>query len=289
MVTSVPEKTLEHWAGMYLTYRYRSHAGLWWPTVGEDIAVRHLPSTPGKIVQLEIKTLSHAPATPNEHSIMIELAQLCAYLRRPVGLQPFYVFPRADWAGVLANTTLAAGEDPSEHAFSRSSSSTSVGWFAKWTYALTSADVASTIGLTPCSGACSCGNGQRKLVRFVVGAGGTTSHWHRSAPVGGPALIPWRTLWSDLQSCGEASWPQTFLLPRDPVLRSLTRATLLAYLRQVRVDERWRSTDANWGPMVPFVSDGEGRVTPVELDDLEPVSANELATGVHLAAPVLDP
>ena len=56
MVVSIPEKTLEHWASIYLTYRYHSHAALWWPAHGEDVNVGNLPPTPGKAVQLELKT-----------------------------------------------------------------------------------------------------------------------------------------------------------------------------------------------------------------------------------------
>jgi hypothetical protein len=52
----VPEKVLEHWAGQYVLYRYRSKVALWWPARGEDINVDWLPPRPGKGIQLEMKT-----------------------------------------------------------------------------------------------------------------------------------------------------------------------------------------------------------------------------------------
>lgn len=58
---SVPEKTLEHWASMYVTYRFRSKASLWWPNPGEDINIRDFPKLPGKAVQLEVKTATPEP------------------------------------------------------------------------------------------------------------------------------------------------------------------------------------------------------------------------------------
>ena len=36
---SVPEKTLEHWSSQYITYRFGTHAALWWPATGEDIEI----------------------------------------------------------------------------------------------------------------------------------------------------------------------------------------------------------------------------------------------------------
>lgn len=71
---SIPEKTLEHWSSLYLTYRYRSQASLWWPTRGEDIDVQMLPMAPGKAVQLELKTTT--PAGTGLHDVNVDLGQL---------------------------------------------------------------------------------------------------------------------------------------------------------------------------------------------------------------------
>jgi hypothetical protein len=88
---SVPEKTLEHWSSLYLTYRYRSQVALWWPTRGEDIDVQMLPTTPGKAVQLELKTTT--PAGTGLHDVNVDLGQLWEYSHKPLGRQPFYAFP----------------------------------------------------------------------------------------------------------------------------------------------------------------------------------------------------
>lgn len=100
MVVSVPEKTLEHWASIYLTYRYRSHAALWWPTSGEDIHVGYLSPYAGKAVQLELKTTTLS-SSGDVHGVQIDLWQLDNYLARPHHRRPFYVFRsrtgRARW------------------------------------------------------------------------------------------------------------------------------------------------------------------------------------------------
>jgi len=45
---SVPEKTLAHWAGLCVAYRYRSLAAQWWPVNGVDIDLQALPSSPAR-------------------------------------------------------------------------------------------------------------------------------------------------------------------------------------------------------------------------------------------------
>jgi hypothetical protein len=69
---SVPEKTLEHWSSQYVTYLYYSWAALWWPTRGQDIDVRLLPTRPGKAVQLELKTTTVAGA--GLHDVWVDWA-----------------------------------------------------------------------------------------------------------------------------------------------------------------------------------------------------------------------
>jgi hypothetical protein len=81
---SVPEKTLEHWSSLYLTYRYRSQVLLWWPTRGEDIDVQMLTTTPGKAVQLELKTTT--PAGTGLHDVNVNLGQLWEYSHKPLGM-----------------------------------------------------------------------------------------------------------------------------------------------------------------------------------------------------------
>jgi hypothetical protein len=128
---SVPEKTLEHWASQYLIYRYRSKCSLWWPAAGEDIDFRVLPDRPGKAVQLELKTTVSSGANQD---VMIDLGQLWEYLQRPFSHQPFYVFPRPDWTGALADDVGSAGLVVTELAYARSGRAW---WFADWIIVMT--------------------------------------------------------------------------------------------------------------------------------------------------------
>src|SRR2546421_2240289 len=134
---SVPEKTLEHWASQYVSYRYSSCAALWWPSSREDIDVRWLPTRPGKAVQFELKTTTVAGA--GVHDVLVDLGQLWEYRQRPIGHQPFYAFPWPDWRGDLTAAAIAGGRPVTELAFGRSGPGW---WFADWMVVLTSAEVA---------------------------------------------------------------------------------------------------------------------------------------------------
>src|SRR4051794_13240487 len=145
MVVSVPEKTLEHWASLYLTYRYRSHASLWWPAHGEDINFGYLPTRPGKAVQLELKT-TYLNAAGHVHTVKVDLAQLDRYLKRPHCSRPFYVFPMPHWVDTLESASAAAGIPVTEAGFSRSNAfSRKSWWFAHWMVALTTDHVAQIV------------------------------------------------------------------------------------------------------------------------------------------------
>lgn len=139
---SVPEKTLEHWSSLYLTYRYRSQVSLWWPTRGEDIDLQMLPTTPGKALQLELKTT--APAGTGLHDLNVDLGQLWEYSHKPLGRQPFYAFPRPDWDGNLVVVAKAKHprKEVTELAFRRSGPQW---WFAEWMVVLTTRQVADVL------------------------------------------------------------------------------------------------------------------------------------------------
>jgi hypothetical protein len=78
---SVPEKTLEHWASLYVMYRTRSQASLWWPANGQDIDVQVLPAEPAKVVQLELKTTT--PSGSRLQIVHIDVGQLWEYSQKP--------------------------------------------------------------------------------------------------------------------------------------------------------------------------------------------------------------
>jgi hypothetical protein len=225
---SVPEKTLEHWSSQYITYRYRSNAALWWPASGEDIDVQSLPQLPGKAVQLELKTAT--PTRSGFHEVKVDLGQLWEYRQRSLGHQPFYVFPRPNWAGKLKAVAIAEGHAVTELAFSRSGRTK---WFADWMVVLSAAEVAAVLQpeLTAHN---SRKRGEReRLVEFdstrPMSATWGPSHSARAGPEG---LIGWLDFWSELEQCGRVEWPQLIRLPARIVqarvpLRRLQVAGLL--------------------------------------------------------------
>ncbi|MCM3516238.1 hypothetical protein [Nocardioides sp. P86] len=209
MVVSVPEKTLEHWASIYLTYRYRSHAALWWPTSGEDIHVGYLPPSAGKAVQLELKTTT-LKTKGDVHDVKIDLWQLDNYLAKPYHLRPFYVFPVPHWTDTLEAAATAAGLPVAELGFGRANSYTPTPWwFASWTVAMTTDDVAAILS-TQLANYHAGGTSKASLVRFSFKTGTRLTKWadgkrHRT--------IPWQSLWTKLDECGRRNWPQIVRVP----------------------------------------------------------------------------
>lgn len=293
MVTSVPEKTLEHWASIFLTYRYKSHAGQWWPTFGEDIAIAHLPSRPGKAIQLEMKTANFDPKYPNTHRVQIDLPQLCAYQSSRLGLQPFYVFPTVSWDGSLANFLHSLNIDPTDHAFQRAGvaplggyKGDATGWFGNWLNVATTNQVAKAIGHTTCGGGC---KGERTLVRYQRRAGRRPKvFWHR-ALAHGPERMNWRSFWDEIELCGKSNWPQTFLVPRGAVSSALmSHADLLDVMRRMRESKQ---IDYDGGQMMYMVAVGEGQYQSTPLDTMDDYarSLRQSASGVHIGVAALRP
>lgn len=155
MVRSLPEKTLEHWVSFYINYRYHSYSGQWWPANGEDIAVNGLPARPGKILQFEVKSSEISGIKRDIHTVYIDRPQLCAYLRRPLGHQPYYLFCSPEWVGEFQSAAHHAGAIPSEFAFRRAGGSPLGGWFVYWSIVVSANDVNEILGdlvcrSTPC-------------------------------------------------------------------------------------------------------------------------------------------
>lgn len=70
---SIPEKTLEHWASIYLSNRFPK-AALWWPASAEDVLVELTPlaaSGPGMTLALELKTTTADGASTCSISTLI--------------------------------------------------------------------------------------------------------------------------------------------------------------------------------------------------------------------------
>ncbi|MEU4290021.1 hypothetical protein AB0E63_17520 [Kribbella sp. NPDC026596] len=208
---SVPEKTLEHWSSLYLAYRYKSNAALWWPATGEDIDIDWLPSRPGKAVQIELKTLTMTG--PDLQDVKVDLGQLWEYHHRPLSRQPFYAFPQPDWTGELAQEAQQDGVPVTELAFRRSGPAW---WFAEWMVLLTTADVARALSpeLTK-HGSPKRGN-RKRLVRYDFShkKRRPAAAWGATGTMPPQSCIPWRQFWGALQLCGQTDWPQLIRIPR---------------------------------------------------------------------------
>jgi hypothetical protein len=207
---SVPEKTLEHWSSLYLTYRYRSQISLWWPTRGEDIDVQMLPTTPGKAVQLELKTTT--PAGTGLHDVNVNLGQLWEYSHKPLGRQPFYAFPRPDWDGDLAAVARAQRprKEVTELAFRRSGSGW---WFVDWMVVLTTGQVADMLRRELNAHGSRARDSKAQLVRFDVKNPANDVWGDPVSPAASPEVINWLDFWYELEQCGRDDWPQLILLP----------------------------------------------------------------------------
>lgn len=263
-VVSVPEKTLEHWASQYLTYRYRSWAGLWWPARGEDIDVQRLPSLPGKAVQIELKTTT--PAGKNKHEVKVDIGQLKDYLksRAPV----FYAFPRPEWKGELRSAALRAGIAATELAFSRTGPKW---WFAEWMIVMTAKEVASVLSAKVSAHKGTTRGNHQPLVTFTVHPNKpSTAKWHSGRRA--PTTYPWRDFWTKLEQCGDSGWPQVVQIQKSAasgqthLSRSQVRAAMNSAAGKIQTGQKFQEA------LVTFESDGsEGfrRATPLDGDGAE--------------------
>lgn len=250
---SVPEKTLEHWASQYIAYRYRSWAAQWWPVSGEDIDLRWLPARAGKAVQLELKTTT--VVRPGVHEVKVDLGQLWDYRLRPLGRQPFYVFPRPgpSWDGELAAAAVAHGRAVTEFGFARSGPGW---WFADWMVVLTAAQVAGVLHRELAAHGSKKRGKTERLVRFDLR--GSKTVW--GAGTAAPSPVNWRDFWAALEDCGRAGWPQLIRLPARIVRAEgpYQPSQIIALLREVSPD--MPATDQKYAdePLVTLEPDLEG-------------------------------
>ncbi|MFJ9780513.1 hypothetical protein ACIRSS_13080 [Amycolatopsis sp. NPDC101161] len=145
---SIPEKTLEHWASIYLANRFPNGA-LWWPASGEDVLAelpRLAASAPGKTLALELKTTE---ARNDDHVLEIDTRQLARYLYPRSGppLPVYYVFPTPRWKGSLASrsgfTPLAPGGTTAPPEWWRRQAGEA--WFGDWLYVMPARSVAAAL------------------------------------------------------------------------------------------------------------------------------------------------
>ncbi|WP_158372665.1 hypothetical protein [Cellulosimicrobium cellulans] len=205
---SIPEKTLEHWASIYATYRYRSWAGLWWPSFDEDISVGDLATRwPGKVFNLELKTTE---SYGGAHRAKVRVSQLLKYLSSPV--PTYYVFPTPRWDGPIHEAAAAVwlgGTDKTELGFTRSAGQ----WFGEWTRVVPDYALYGALASTYSIGTSVPYRVQENLFTFDAAAdtmtltgryAGTTLPW-----------LGWREFWDSMDSCGgPSSLPSMFAVPQ---------------------------------------------------------------------------
>lgn len=205
VVRSVPEKTFEHWASMYVAHRFPL-GGLWWPTAGEDIRVEDLGTVPGKSLLLEAKVPEQQ--LNGSHAITIDVAQLTKYLASPVPV--YYIFPTPPWSGLLATSSWLGVERRADLAYRRAGHR----WFGEWTQVCTAADLHAH--LSPSSGD-----------KFTKLKGLPATHWS------------WRMFWKEFRACGSTALQSAYVV--DGPVADPTRSTLrgrLETLRKSRAQER---------------------------------------------------
>jgi hypothetical protein len=222
---ALPEKTLEHWVSQYILFRFRTNAQVWWPPYGADIEVRSLPHRPGKAFYFELKT---AKITSGGHEVKIDLKQLMAYLAQPLGRQPFYVLPLPKWPGEIEGAASAAWRGPRkapDFAFIRSG----YRWFGNWTFVVTIQEVADCLANGLSKQAATKRRLWATLVRLNITTGDAT--WAGAKP---PTPIPWRSFWNRIETCGDESWPQLFVIEREaaPTRTRVSYRELTAALRE---------------------------------------------------------
>jgi hypothetical protein len=128
VVRSIPEKTFEHWASMYVAHRFPL-GGLWWPTVGEDIRVEDLGTLPGKALLLEAKVPELK--ADGSHVVTIDVAQLRKYVASVAPV--YYTFPAPPWTGDLTTSAWLGIERRADLAYKRAGHRWSEGglWYAR--------------------------------------------------------------------------------------------------------------------------------------------------------------
>jgi len=298
MSRSVPEKTLEHWASIYLAYRFRSHVGLWWPTLGEDIDILHLPSRPGKALQLEMKTVE---AKAETHTLHIDASQLRTYMAKPSWQQPFYVFPWPWWTGEFRKALVTRGVAETEAGFSRVDQLLPNAWFANWLVVMAAKDVSAILASDPSAGR------HKTLIQFDMNTREATwvpSSAHPTTipistpkgPTGFTDPVDWRSFWAQVSHCGGGA--STLLrLPHSEVRgETITRPELSAILAKLAATPTG-STTADGGRLVSLTTTGRDEdwsvlsqslaVQQVNTPPPYGVTENEHVIGVFLEASAL--
>lgn len=191
---SVPEKTLENWASIYLSSVFPD-AALWWPASGEDVAIdllRLATSGEGTTLALELKTTE---ALGQRHYVQIDVEQLKRYLSAEWPMPVYYAFPLPRWTGSLHPSRVPpplpnSSREPS--GWWRPDANQS--WFGEWLYVLSAQAVSEALRADWQS------KQHVKLFSLTRPHNGTDPDWAALLSRTPPAKpVKWKDFWSDLR------------------------------------------------------------------------------------------
>lgn len=230
MTRTIPEKTLEHWCSIHLTYRYRAKLRMWWPTSGADIHIEQGRVLLGKRFWLELKVPEWDPnqGQNGRHTLKIDLDQLEAYNGQPVPV--YYVFPIPVWLGVLGDAVSAPWLTPLHRSDLGYQSHSAGRWFAEWTWVVSGRELTRILNGPLVAKR----QGQRSsgLVTLGHSQGG---NFHPARGLARPSMVRWRRFWELMERCGGDDLPAQFLLPanRNGGGDSVSRDELVSTLRDL--------------------------------------------------------
>jgi hypothetical protein len=206
---SIPEKTFEHWASMYVAHRF-PRGSLWWPPNGEDVAVEDLGTVPGKAVLLELKVPEQQ--ANGGHIVSINIPQLLRYLGRTVPV--YYAFPEPLWSGDLIASGWLGPERRADLAYRRAKGR----WFGEWTKVCSASRLHHILSPLP---------GVKTM----------------QLPNPFPGGYSWTEFWRSYRSCGSRQVPSAFMVPEgsvgevglgDRIRREQLRNTLSGFRESTR-------------------------------------------------------
>src|SRR3990170_8656885 len=196
---------------MYLSFRYRSRASLWWPAPGEDAQVSPAIAA-GKVIPLEVTSSSFTSSgSHGYHSVTIDLKQLLSYKKQQIPV--FYLIPFPRWNGeILGGGSRWLGDvSPSDLAFQRAGEP----YFGNWTKVIHVGELLRV--LKPLTKAYSAAPSQKtryaELVRTPTDKGAPV--WHKKL-ANKPRVTSWQDFWIGIDTGGRPDQPPWIVVPRGP-------------------------------------------------------------------------
>jgi len=197
MPVVLPEKTLEHWASIYLASRYGGRGVQFWPVDGPDIFIGLNSIGYGKLLWLEMKTATWTGGSPvtGRQQVEIDLDQLDTHASRTI--PTYYVLPAPPWAGTLSSQAPAirrTGSSVLDLGFRRSRTY----WFGNWSWVISAVDLKNALTLRRLATTAAM---HKQPTGYLLP--NPTGPWTISSGAGTvPGLIAWTDFWDAIDRCG---------------------------------------------------------------------------------------